>query len=540
MSSVHTLDPPDVAKRDWRLYRSLPAGEFRFSFGFRILLNDTGNRDLIQAGVWKCDDNVKLATGTLPRKIDNPNSPYKTFHMDFKLKSPAKVEGRIFLTSSGHVEISELKIVPKVLPLRPSDPVALFMNPDRNLSSERIVHQGISAIAAHLEKVGIGIHALNTSQCDDEFIMERFRTGPYKVVGFFITSDDTVIGYVKNMSARIKQICPDILCLAGGPHATLSAEELLKTIPYIDVCVRGEGEQTCEAILDNHPLEMIPGITYRRNGDTVINPDRPLLPGADLPAAARHIYFNSDWSAHSISTSRGCPHNCQFCIGHEIFGRTIRFKPLEVIDRELRWIYEHEDHTKVVSINDDMFNMNRNRTLHLMEMLRQYPFHYFPRGVRADRLDDQTARAMSEAGVIGTSIGIESADNDALKAMCKGETLEDIERGIEYLRKYGIAIVAMFMIGNLGDTLDTVKKTIEFALKHQFEGLNMSCSIPFPGTALRQHVIKHNLMLETPYVAATGIINGNTTIYFETPQFPLADRIKAVELALAAGLLQKR
>ena len=420
----------------------------------------------------------------------------------------------------------------------PLNPEILFINPDRNMTGERIVHQGISSIAAYLFESGIESHALLTSLCNDDFIIEMIEKYPYKYVGFFITSDPTSVNYSKKMINRIKAKRNDIIYLSGGPHPTLGSEDLMKDIPDMDICVRGEGEKTVVELLTGSKLEDIKGISYRKNDKLVHNIDRPLLTAQELSVPLRNIYINTDWNAHSLSTSRGCPNNCHFCIGHEIFGRTIRFKPLERIDQELKWIFDHGDITQIISINDDMFNMRKDRTLALMEIFKKYPFKYFPRGVRADRLDAETTAAMREAGIVGTSIGIESADNNSLKAMCKGETIEQIERGIGHLRNNGIGIVAQFIIGNIGDTLETVIKTIDFALKHNFEGINMSCAIPFPGTALREFVLGNNLMLKEPVQAATGVINGATTIYFETPQFSVAERIEAVQLAIDAGLMK--
>jgi radical SAM superfamily enzyme YgiQ (UPF0313 family) len=193
----------------------------------------------------------------------------------------------------------------------------------------------------------------------------------------------------------------------------------------------------------------------------------------------------------------------------------------------------------VISINDDMFNLVKSRTLELMDLFGRYPFMYFPRGMRADRLDEETTRAMARAGVVGTSIGIENADDAALSAMQKGETIEKIERGIQHLRANGIGIVAMFMIGNIGDTLETTTKTIDFAQRYQFEEVNISCAIPFPGTPLRDYVNSNQLWLKEPVTVYPDAVNGCATIYFETPQFPLADRIRAVELAHEAGLLRR-
>jgi radical SAM superfamily enzyme YgiQ (UPF0313 family) len=420
----------------------------------------------------------------------------------------------------------------------PKDPAILFVNPDRGMSNERIVHQGISAVAARLREHGLASHAVLTSQCDDESIVRAIEEYGYRHVGFFVTSDESATQYAKGLISRIKARRADIVFMAGGPHATLGTEELLAEIPDLDICVHGEGEESCVEILSGAPWPGIAGITFRQGAAIVKNPSRKLLSASDLPIPLRDIYIDAKWNAHSLSTSRGCPNNCHFCIGHEIFGRTIRFKPLEKIDQELRWIYEHEDRSLIVSINDDMFNMRRDRTLALMKIFKSYPFRYFPRGMRADRLDAETAKAMRDAGVVGTSIGIESADNESLRLMCKGETIEDIERGIRHLRDNGIGIVGQFIIGNIGDTLETVKKTIDFALRHRFEDVNMSCAIPFPGTALREYVLRNNLMLDQPHHFDRRIDGGNTVIYFETPAFPLADRIMAVELAVAAGLLK--
>ena len=417
-------------------------------------------------------------------------------------------------------------------------PLMLFINPDRDMSGERIVHQGISSIASYLIDRGIGSHALLTSLCSDDYILERISQYAYTYVGFYLTSDDSAIGYARSLMKKIKNVNNNMIFVAGGPHATLGSDELMTQLPDMDLCVRGEGEETCYEILSGKAYTSINGLTYRWNGVITSTPNRGLLSAADLPSPIRYNYFHSDWNAHSLSTSRGCPNNCQYCIGHEIFGRTIRFKPLDKIRQELQWIQDCDKRNLVVSINDDMFNMRKDRTLALMELFKKFPFHYFPRGMRADRLDAETTRAMREAKVVGTSIGIESADNESLKIMCKGETIEEIERGIQHLRNNGISIVAQFMIGNIGDTLETVKKTIDFALRHRFEDINMSCAIPFPGTALRQYVEKNNLMLKEPYQAAKGVVNGNTVIYFETPNFPLADRVKAVELAIDAGLLR--
>jgi anaerobic magnesium-protoporphyrin IX monomethyl ester cyclase len=517
---------------------SLTSGDYQFSINYHILENPHGNVNLLHIMIVVPGRPQPFRSVLLPKKItpDAARGPQQC-RLHISLPSDAPVKLSITMNDVGRVIIQNIEVAKEDVVRMPDNPMALFINHDRHLTAEHLVPQGISAIAAYLREHGINSHALITSTSDNEFMLDRIDQWGYPYVGFYVNSSAATIQSVRDLTEQIKARRPHTILLAGGPHATLAPLELMSDIPLIDVCVQGEGEQTCFELLSGASLETIKGITFRKDQKVIQNAGRPLLPAGELIAPIRDNYFNPDWTAHSLSTSRGCPNNCHFCIGHRIYGRTIRFRPLEQIDQELRWIYEHGDHSLVVSINDDMFNMKRSRTLALMEIFKKYPFQYFPRGVRADRLDEETTRAMRDAGVVGTSIGIESADNEALLAMRKGETIEDIERGIHHLRANGIGIVGQFIIGNIGDTLETVKKTIDFALRHKFEGINMSCAIPFPGTDLQEYVLQNSLMLKEPYAAAKGIVNGNTTIFFETPAFSLSDRIKAVELAIEAGLL---
>ena len=253
--------------------KTLSAGSYRFRFGFKILSNDHDNRDLLQASVSLAGSDRVLAKGSLPRKKEVADSPYNVFHVDFTLEETAEVEGHLRLSSAGRVAIDEAEIVVKKLPPLPESPQLLLINPDRNLSAEKIVHQGMAAIATYLETQGIYCHLANTSQCDDDFILQQVREYPYGYVGFFVTSDGTIVDYVRGMLARIKEIRPEIVALAGGPHATLDAEKLLQDVPDLAVCVRGEGEETCCDILQGVALDAVRGITYRRDdGRLASNP----------------------------------------------------------------------------------------------------------------------------------------------------------------------------------------------------------------------------------------------------------------------------
>ena len=520
---------------------NLPAGRFRLTLSYSLLENPNRNLHLLQIHLVDLASNQTLRSVALPRKLnqDLVSGP-QTSQMFFQLPVAGRVRVVVQLNDVGRIAVHHTGVTHTPADSLPQHPAILFINPDRGYSAEHIVHQGMSSIAGYLRTHGMESHVAITSTSEDEAILEAVDRYRYPFVGFYVNSEFSSVETVRNLTEAIRRRHPEVKFMAGGPHATLAPDDLMRDIPLMDICVKGEGEKPCLGILSGADWGGIQGISFHDGSKLVDNGEQPLLQAHELPTPVRDNYLNPDFNAHSVSTSRGCPNNCHFCIGHRIFGRSIRFRPLENLERELQWLYENCDHSLIVSINDDMFNMRRDRTLALMNIFRKYPFFYFPRGMRADRLDADTTRAMREAGVVGTSIGIESASNASLKAMQKGESIEEIDRGIKHLRDNNIGIVAQFMIGNVGDTLETVKQTIEYALRHRFNELNMSCAIPFPGTYLAQYVKENNLLLKEPYQVFDDVENGSVRIYFETPQFPLADRIKAVELASAAGLLKRR
>ena len=541
------MNSPELFSNDSRQPKAmvsemnLPAGHFRFALSYSLLDNPNRNVHLLEIHLIDLASKNTLRSVTLPRKLNQDLvSGSQASQMFFQLPVAGRVRVVIQLNDMGRIAVHSMAVTHTPPDALPQNPTMLFINPDRGFSAEHIVHQGMSSIAAYLRAHGIESHVAITSTSSDEAILEAVDRYRYRFVGFYVTSDSSCVDIVRSLAEAIRRRYSDVQFMAGGPHATLAPEDLMRDIPLMDICVKGEGEKPCLEILSGADWGGVRGISFHTGTKLVDNGEQPLLQAHELPAPVRDNYLNPEFNAHSLSTSRGCPNACHFCIGNRIFGRSIRFRPLENIERELHWLYENCDHSLIVSINDDMFNMRRDRTLALMNIFRKYPFFYFPRGMRADRLDADTTRAMREAGVVGTSIGIESADNNSLKVMQKGETIEEIDRGIKHLRDNGIGIVAQFMIGNLGDTLDTVKLTIDYALRHRFADINMSCAIPFPGTYLKQYVEENNLLLKDPYLVFPDAVNGNVRIYFETPAFPLEDRIKAVELACEAGLIKRR
>jgi hypothetical protein len=70
------------------------------------------------------------------------------------------------------------------------------------------------------------------------------------------------------MIDAIKRRFPDVPVVIGGVLATTLAEQTLRKCSA-DIVVRGEGEIAFARILNDYPLEQIPGLVYRRKGEII-------------------------------------------------------------------------------------------------------------------------------------------------------------------------------------------------------------------------------------------------------------------------------
>ncbi len=409
----------------------------------------------------------------------------------------------------------------------------LFIIPDRSMPLN-CVHIGISSIAAYIYSKGYNSRALNTSLFADEDIKEILKSG-YNYI--FVTMIDGQTDDIYHLARLVKSVSPNTKIVVGGPHITVTGTKELEMCEHIDYLVVGEGEDTVLELLQNKPVAHIKGLIFRNEGEIVINEHREFIENLNMyPSPKRDIYLRTNWSEHPIVTSRGCLYGCSFCCSAKIWNHNCRFLSVTKVEDDIKSIVRIVKKNEIIVISDDFFNFDKTRTIELCEMFKKYQIKYFARGLRADKVDDNVAKALKDSGCVGVGIGIESFDNSALKMMRKHLTTEQIEEGCNCLIRYDIPISGQFIIGNIGDTLESVKKSIEFA-----KILHNPSFYPIyvlPQTHLEKYVKEKNLLFKEPYVV-TGLKGKKKTahIFFETDIFPLEDRIDAILLADSYGYL---
>jgi len=309
-------------------------------------------------------------------------------------------------------------------------------------------------------------------------------------------------------AVRILQTCKTLLpgaaAVIGGPHATFTAEEILRSYPEVDIVVRGEGEETiaetARALERKRGLEQVLGLTFRRNGSIVRTEDRPFIRDLDrLPLPDRGLFPVSRYLAMrvpaSVLTSRGCPTGCSFCVGYRMTGRKGRFRsPLKVVDEiEAARRLGFEE----VCIDDDLFTRNRRHVTAICDEIRsrglKLKLYIF---ARVDTVDEPLLAKLREAGCAMICFGLESGNQRILDLAGKRATVDRARRAMELSKAAGIAPFGSFILGLPGETRETMEETVSFAqslgIPHGFHLLS-----PFPGTRIRERAAEYGIKILT-------------------------------------------
>jgi radical SAM superfamily enzyme YgiQ (UPF0313 family) len=103
---------------------------------------------------------------------------------------------------------------------------------------------------------------------------------------------------------------------------------------------------------------------------------------------------------------------------------------------------------------------------------------------RVDTVDEPMLRAMAAAGCVRVYYGLESGVPEILRTLHKATDLDQMRRALRWTRAAGLDTFGYFMIGNPGDTLDTVERTVQLSLQLDLDYVQYSKVTPMPGTAL--------------------------------------------------------
>lgn len=298
------------------------------------------------------------------------------------------------------------------------------------------------------------------------------------------------------LSKRIKSM-KGIPIVWGGPHASFLPEQTAEN-KHIDIVVRGEAEGTmlelAQRFSENKPIDDVHGITFKKDGKAVSNPDRPFLDINEFGNLPYHLLKADKYPLKDFfvyETSRGCPYKCTFCHNQIYNKMSWRRKRPEVVLDELEHIMKNFG-PKQIFITDDNIFVNKKRVEEIckgiIEKNLKFKWSGFCRAEYFKGYDMEFLGLLKKSGFTTFSIGGESGSDRILEMIKKEGTVEDIRISARKCSEAGIDAIYSFMWGFPGETEEDFKKTLEiiqelWKIKHiKVNGLFMF--MPYPGTPL--------------------------------------------------------
>lgn len=353
---------------------------------------------------------------------------------------------------------------------------------------------GLAQIASYLEEKKISVKLLDADalKLSHSEIANLFRCK--KEPSFIgITATTSTINSAIKVAELSREIFKNAKIVMGGIHPSIMPAEVL--MPGLaDFVVRNEGEETFLELVAGAAAEKIAGLSYKRDNRIIDNPARPVIENMDsLPLPAYHLlpmekYFPALGSykklpASGMITSRGCPGRCTFCCG-DYLGRKIRSRSAEKIFDEIQLLYDKYN-IREISFYDDVFTTRKENVKNLCKRLINEKLDIsWSCFARADFVDEDLLRAMKDAGCHQIMYGIESGDEEILKNIQKKVSLEKAEYIVKLTQRLGIDVRAAFMLGNPGETEESMEKTINYAVEIDPEVVIFNITTPYPGSEM--------------------------------------------------------
>jgi len=394
----------------------------------------------------------------------------------------------------------------------------------------------------------VGLIDINAEQLQDDEVINRIKIFNPRLICFVVYGQNVNAGTVNmsgatHMSKYIKEKGINIPISYLGSYVQAVPVKALKDESSIDFAFTNEGVYSLRNILalpeiDINKLDDIKGIVWRKDGVVKINPSEKVVPNdrmdIDLPGYAwdllpykerpLDLYRAPMWHAEydqnkrspyaAIQTSLGCQFGCEFCminilnrddddeIGVAGNYSMMRYWSPEFIIGEFEKLINLGVHT--IKITDEMFLLNRKYYVPLCEMLRDRGYGKFLRMWAYSRVDTvkrpDLLSLVREAGIKWLALGIESGDKIVRLEVSKGKFEDvDINKVIEQVHSADIEVMANYIFGLPGDTVQSMQKTLELSKELCTFGWNAYAAMALPGSQLYRNAFLNGIPLPDTY-----------------------------------------
>jgi radical SAM superfamily enzyme YgiQ (UPF0313 family) len=286
----------------------------------------------------------------------------------------------------------------------------------------------------------------------------------------------------------------DVPLLLGGHETVRYGLDVMQTAP-VDYLLQGASGRTLPPLLDaietDSGYERVPGLMWRGRNAVVDNgaptavsePDDP-WPARDLLPLDRYQSYLTQRRHYTVLvTARGCPYSCAFCA---MARSGYHPRPVDDVIREMEHCIDdlgiHE-----FDLFDPLLLHQRDRVLDLCVEIsaRKLEMEWACRS-RIDLVDPELLRALADAGCRRIYYGIESGAPAILQRIHKHIDLDSVGRALRMTSDVGIQPLGFFQVGHPGETIESARRTIRFALDLPLDYAQFMRTIAKPGSDLEQ------------------------------------------------------
>ncbi len=334
-----------------------------------------------------------------------------------------------------------------------------------------------------------------------EIIQEVIKRDPDVIAFGCLTSTfQWAISVIKG----VKAAKPNIKVVLGGVHVSAVPETCL-SYPEVDYAVVGEGEVAIVDILNDIAAG---GFGKPINNTQYIGKDGQLIKGRQvgfhqdldaLPLPEKEMwepYINMK-TKYLIMASRGCPYQCTFCFNNFFArlpegtrGKYVRNRSVEHVIAELKWAKERY-HIKYVDFQDDVFTVNKQWVLEFCEAYKKeinLPFNCL---IHAKYIDEERAKALSEAGCEWIQMGIQTMDEEYKNQhLQRREKNSKIIEALKLMQKYKLKVKVDQMLALPGEDISAQEKALTVYREVTPTRIQIFWTTFLPGTDMYKEAIE--------------------------------------------------
>lgn len=393
----------------------------------------------------------------------------------------------------------------------------LLLTPPFNLmekgyGSKRKVRAGffpplaLGYLAAPLVKKGYEIKIIDASPMDytNEDINRETKIFKPDLIGISVVTANADEAY--SLVNFLKKNYSNTPIILGGPHINCFPDLVFEKLSDLDMLVYGEGEKTFEKIVDyfkeNKKLpKNISGTWLKDNNEIIKNQPAETIMNLDEILPPAHELYNyylyrplplqyKKMPVANLLTSRGCPYGqCTFCFESGRASQKYRRHSPERVINEIKFLIKTQG-IKEVAFWDDNFLVNEEWINKFCDLLDKEEIKIpWSACARVNTVSKKMLKRSVKSGLWNIFFGIETGNEDLLKRIKKGITLDQVREVVKYCNELNIDTRGSFMLALPGETPQKALNTVRFACEIDLTYAQFLPTHPEWGTGLYDDAI---------------------------------------------------